>query len=323
MSRTMIATIAVGISLAVSVSLLTRQDDRVRVKTTTAIQGHFVQTTEHFGVVCYQNQPCIAQSSGKISQVNAVRDMPVKQGELLFRLDTSAEEVILGDLIGTFSSENFPDLADESVLAVLNQNNFRKLEQETKQKIQAAQIRAQSAGIMGEVYVTEGEWVNAGALLGLIHEPDKSIVVTLEYPHPYTNKQGCFFTHKEKQFNASVRKILPPQKSTAGEQVYQQLWLLPETPEALTSVEAGEKVIVEFVEEMRDNAVVAPLLALSSQNEIWYAQGGKAYSYKCEDLIHNGDFVLISEELADKRIILNPDELDLTEGCSVYEEKQK
>ena len=180
MTRTQASLSVIAVTLATVTTLfLLPYTPKIPVQTAIVRRGEWTKTTLAEGVVQYQQQqPAVCLQGGVLRRVCAQEGENVRKGQLLFALDTSQEEAALERLSASRHAmeEAVSAFGQEAILWKLSEQlELESQEAALKQSITLKQIRAEQDGVMGPVYRQEGELLNAGELLAIVHSTEKNV----------------------------------------------------------------------------------------------------------------------------------------------------
>ena len=300
-------------ALTVTALLCMPYTPKAVVRTVVLEEGELVQSVLLSGIVRYlQEQPCAALKDGRVKAVHAAAGEAVRAGQLLFQLDTSAEEAALAACVKARWQQS---QLDEAMAAVTAQGQLElwQMEMELRAIIEASNVRAEADGVVGAVYVQEGDWVSAGALLGWMHSPIKCVQAR---GMPLSGALPGAAAVLDTGAAARLHMLSAPESDGMQQTVF-----LPVDAHALDGHSTGESVTVELLCATLPRSALVPLAAVSAQNEIWLVEGGIARARKVDISQRGVDYVAAPLELAGKRVILQPDGKRLTDGCAVKEAK--
>ena len=292
--------------------------EMVEVEAAVIDQGPFVQTVLLSGVVSHRSQqPFITAVSGRVAQVFAEQGQEIRTGDLLFKLDTSAEEQALSDLyLARFAQKNALANQSEIVSAIALQNEleWRSLENQLLMKIASSQIRAASDGVMKDVYVQEGEWVQECSLLGEAHGTGIEFVASAYMVDTADIQVGATGVASCGDYNIPVRLS---KKNIEDEKGIQLLYFEAVNEEEWSSFPEGKKVSIEAMAGIGPSCALIPLAAIDSEDRIWTIKNGKAYAWHLTPDEYGRTHASADPAWADKVVILYPDAYNLRDGASV------
>lgn len=306
MARTKASILAVIITAMTSAVLLCLPfTPKVKVQTMRAERGEVIRTARMSGVVGYrQQQFCVSLQDGLVKSVHVSPGQRVSKGDVLFRMDTSAQEASLAQLYG-MQNELF-----------LKQGFLLEQEAALLLSIENASIRAAMDGIVDAVYIEENGFVGAMTLLGSIRGEEKCITAAGQVAGLVPGAAG----EAGKMGAVRLASVTAPDAEMAG---MQQFIFAPVSQEQLSKCRIGEKVTVEAVLETVENCVPIPLSAVDSHNRVWYMQDGRAMVERIDPAVYSREAVAAPLSWEGRSIILYPDEEILHEGCAVREAKRK
>ncbi|MEG0513492.1 MAG: biotin/lipoyl-binding protein [Clostridia bacterium] len=328
---------SLGVIAATAITVLTLFllpfTPKVAVRTVLPTRGDLIETIFLEGVICYQNeQPCVNLQAGLVKAVYANHGQRVKAGELLFCLDTTAEEQALGVLtkMNYEREQAIQSMGEHAALEALSLQSTmdaKKMQAELQMQIESKQIRAQSDGVVGGVFTEKGAYVAAMSVLGTVRDERKCVTTVNHMQNggnvaPNTAAELQSATGKKLGF-ATLKRIGAPTIDAQTAQYLQQLTFMPSDENALDAMEIGDRVTVELLCNVSPNEVLVPLSAIGSGDKLWVVKDGAATPLRVDLNKRNEEYVCVSETLLGKRVILMPDESELYAGCAVKEAKKR
>lgn len=286
-----------------------------RVVQTAAVErGDLLHTVLLSGAAGYaQQQMCVSLQAGMVREVLVKPGQPVKAGQLLFRMDTSAQEQALAALQrARHEGGAWTALASQQL-------EWMKTEQQLMQSIEAAQIRAQFDGIVEHVYTSEKMYVRQASMLGSVRSAQRCVVASARMTDCAAVSIGAAAVLRQDGCElgaASVESIHAPDETGM-----QRLVLLPADERQLERCAAGEKIAVELVTEIYADCALIPLSAVEADGRVWFVQDGKAFCERIDISRRSAYAVAASLEWAGRRVIVNPQQLQA--GCRVKEAKRE
>lgn len=307
-------------ALTVAVLFLLPYTPALRVQTAVAVRGDLLRSVLLSGTVGYlDQQPCVNAQAGRVARVYARPGQKVRSGELLFAMDTSAQEEALAALEqARYAQRAALEGQGGAVTALAVERELAWQEQETtlRQAIELSQVRAGMDGVVEAVYAREGEWLDAAGVLGAVRGESRCVTATARLAALPLVQPGAPAALGEMGPAALSRMDAPDVQSGT-----QRLVFTPAGEEQLADCEIGETVTVEMLVETARDCVLVPLSAVASDGRVWYAEDGKARSAVPESVKIGGEMAAVGEEWEGRRVILLPESLRLTEGCAVKEAK--
>lgn len=282
------------------------------VRTAVVEEGELIQSVLLSGVVAYvHQQPCLALQPGVVSRVHVQEGQRVAKGEMLFEMDTSAQAEAFAALYGM---KHELEAAGWALLSAQQRWEWAKAEGELKQAVAASRIRAAQDGVVEAVYISPGDYAEAGAVLGYVRSGEKCVVATGRAAE--LTGVGCGSAAALEQLGAAeVHAVHAP-----NETGMQQLVLLPADAAQLDRCRAGERVTAEVVTGVVDGCALIPLSAVDGEGRVWVAEKGCAHAYKVDVKRRSAQMAAVDPAWNGRRVILSPPQ-ELTEGCRVKEAK--
>lgn len=312
-------------ALTVAVLFLLPYTPAQTVRTTVAGRGDLMRSVLLSGTVSYLNQqPCVNMQAGRVAEVYARPGQEVHAGELLFAMDTSAQEAALSALERARYMQRSA-LGDQggavTALAVERELAWQEQEAALRQSIEAAYVRAGIDGVVEAVYVGEGDWLEEHSVLGAVRDEGKCVVAMAKLTATPPLQPGAPAALGETTSLGPA--VLSRMDAPDMESGTQRLVFTPAAQEQLTRREIGEIVSVEMLVETMRDCVLAPLSAVAADGRVWYVEDGKAHGAVPDSVKRGGGQVALGGEWEGRRIILLPDSAHLTEGCTVKEARTK
>lgn len=308
-------------ALTVTVLFLMPFVPKIAVRSAVVQEGTVVRTTLLTGAVAYQQQQlCLSPASGVIRRVYVHAGETVQKGDLLFSLDTTAQENALAALYRQQHALSHVVSANGASAALAGNSALAQQEWQLRAAIQAAQIRAGANGVVETLYAQEGMPVSIGALLGNIRGSEKCIVVADGGSEAAGLSNGAAAALTIRGADAGpvwLSSCTVPALDNSAERL---LTFLPQSQEQLSGLRIGERVMVEAVLETIPGCVPIPAAAVDAQNQVWFIQDGRAEKEQLETSRRSAEAVAAPLEWAGRSVILLPDAAKLTEGCAVKEE---
>lgn len=305
---------------------------RTAVRTAVVEQGELIRSTLMEGVVAYANeQPLIALQAGRVERVHVRQGQAVHAGDLLISMDTGVQEQELAAVNQWLYEQEtalaaFGQAGEAALSAAQTALQARTRQTELRASIASAQIRAETDGIVGALYVTEGAMSGEGGLLGSVHGIGLRVVAAgraADLADVATGAAAMVTSAEGKALGPAVLgQAGAPEMDSATGQAMQSLSFLP-ADGAWTGASAGDRVVVELVcETLKDQALV-PVSAVDSRGRVWFAEDGTAKPVEIDLSLHNDAYVAVPQEWAGKRVILLPETAALYPGCPVREARTR
>lgn len=291
----------------------------MKVQAAVVQRGELVQSVLLSGTVRYaQEQPCISLKNGVISDVHVSTGQTVRQGDLLFSLDTAAEEQALASLyemkyayLEALAGVDTPIAA----LTLQTELEWQQQEMQLMAGIEASQIRAVMDGVMDAVYVEEGDFVAETTLLGLTRGTGRQIAAVA-----YTGDIGGIYPGAAamakrggKSFSVTLKRI----EAAADASGFQMLYFEPLDESALSECRAGEAVQVELATQVHPVSALIPLSAIDADGKVWLIEDGKAYAYEVSLDEYSRTYASADLDWAGCTMILYPEQYNLNDGIPV------
>ena len=140
-------------ALAVAVLFLLPYTPAKMVHTAVAARGDLVRSLMLSGSVAYAHQqPCVSLMDGKVASVHVIAGQEIRKGDLLFSLDTSAQQAALAAVKqGAYQQqESLNEHEALTALAAQQTLEWEKAGQELVRIIEMAQIRSPVDGVVEE-----------------------------------------------------------------------------------------------------------------------------------------------------------------------------
>lgn len=81
-------------------------------------------------------------------------------------------------------------------------------------------------------------------------------------------------------------------------------------------VGAGDRVVVELVQEALEDQALVPISAVDSRDRVWFVEDGIATPVEIDLTLRNDAYVAVPQEWAGKRVVLLPETASLYPGCA-------
>ena len=305
--------------LTVSFMLLWPYTPKKIVTTATVQMGDLLQTILLAGTASYESErPIVSLLDGQIQRVHIIPGQRVQKGQLLFSLDTTAEEEMLAYVIkARIQQEQLYQEDALAAMAVQGITQLREKEKELRSRIEAAQIRAQQDGRVEQVYVQDGDYAKTAQFLGTLSGEQICICVAADTDTLRFAKIGSPAVIKKNGKLAGMAVLdslsAPVMEETTGAAAQQGVFRILDAGQ----INAGDRLTLEMLQNRTETAALVPISAVSRKNEVWIDEGGKAVPVSIDVSIRNDTWVAAGDELTGKKVILLPDLYELTPGCAV------
>lgn len=304
---------------------------KIAVRTTQVKLGALEKTVFLEGVVRYQDeQACLNTQAGQVYSVHVSQGQKVQAGDLLISMDTTIEEESLATL-SQMLHEQERLIVDGQYAGVISTAvmqttwDARVTAQELRASIETKRIRAAKDGIMGGVYVQEGDYVAAFTALGYVRGEEKCIAAVKMVDYSSDISDGTIarvLTGTGEALGlATLCKTDAPVVNETTAQLAQQLTFYPETETNLADAEIGDQVTLEVLYGANADVALIPVSAIDHNDMLWVVENDKAMPIAVDTAKHNEQYVCVSDQLIGQRIILEPSLYDLYAGCGIKEEK--
>lgn len=293
-----------------------------QVETAVVQSGELIQSVQINGMARYrQEQPCISLKSGVISRVYARAGQPVQRGELLFQMDTQAEEQALSSLYEMrHAYETALRQLDGAVTALTLQKQLEWQSRETQllASINASHIRAAADGVVEAVYVQEGEYAAEKTLLGITRGCDMQIAASVFAADVPGLSLGAAAVARNgsQQIPLVLSKISPLDDNgmltlcfEAGDEA------------GLDGFCNGETVEVELIAGMQSEGALIPIAAVDADGMVWVVEKGRAYHREIVLGECNRFCASAEPSWVEQRVVLHPETYHLKDGMPVQVEK--
>ena len=290
----------------------------VPVETMRIKPGTWARSVEMGGVIVQGAEMCISLREGVVRTVHAEAGETVQKGQLLFSLDTSAQEKALAALAKMrYATGGF----DESiaVLALSQEMEWLQTEMELRAQIEAAQIRAQSDGVLERVYVQEGQYAAAASLLGSISNGKRQIAAAAQADSIQGMRIHDAVVLKNREDvlgTAVVRSISAPDENGMVQVIAE-----PTEVCQLDACLQNSLLTVEWLTESMQAQALVPVSAVDADGNVWVIENGVANARKIDAGKRSGGWIAADAQWLNCRIVLEPE--GLSEGCRVKEAKKE
>ena len=290
----------------------------VSVRTMRAMPGQWGRSVEMGAVIIQSAAPCVSLRDGVVRTIHAQAGETVQKGQLLFSLDTSAQEKALETLARMRYAVKD---ADESVaaLAFSQEMEWMQTEMELLAQIEASQIRAGTDGVLQRVYVQEGQYAAAASLMGSISDGKRQIAAAAAADAVQEMQTGN--TVSVRSGDAFLGMAVVRSISVPDEKGMVQVIAEPEETCRVDECAPSSLLTVEWLAESAASPALVPVSAVDADGNVWVIEDGRAYARKINADKRSGGWIAAGGEWQGCRIVLEPD--GLTDGCRVKEAKQK
>lgn len=320
-------------AITVATLFLLPYTPRPTVSTSRVVRGDLVMTTLIEGAVTYMDeQPCVALCAGKVSGVYVAKGQRVSEGELLFTLDSSYEENAVAALSALIYEQetllsSMPYSEAVAVACAQSLMDMRVQLSELRAQAELKRVRAPGDGVIGGVYVREGDGAMQGAPLGLIYSEGRQLSAlcrAADAAHAQTGTPANVYAPSGKRLGLAVLSATgAPSYDESSAQLMQTLRFTPVDDSVLADADIGDSVTVELLTDTLPDKALAPISAVDGDDLLWLVDGGRATPVKVDAGRRNESFVCVPERYIGCSVILTPDAYDLYSGCPVKEPKKK
>lgn len=315
MPRAKGALVMMGITAMIVLMLFMRPyTPALNVRMTVAQKGDLIMTERFYGTVGYERQQlCLSPLNGRVSRIYGSAGQQVQKGELLLQLDTAQEEIQLARLLqGAQTQREWLVDREESAVVALQALEFSQTQEELRMRIALSAVRAEMDGRIEALYPLEGDIVSQGSLLGIVHNDRKCVRVEAG---EWSGKEGQAAVLRQGQTVLGAAVLDRVELNQAANAP--QLLFVPIEEGTLEHIQPGVAVIVEMILEQWNDKALVPITAVTEENKIWVIREGRAQPVSVEVSGRNEHYAALSQEWIGEKLILLPDELDLTEGRKV------
>jgi len=305
-------------SVCTAVLLIAWPADMEKAAETMVIQGgELVRSVLMTGTVQYARQfPCVAVKNGTVHQVYAQPGTWVQSGDLLFALDTQAEEQALASLYEMkYEHQNSSIGLEDAVSALAWQSGleWNTSEKQLQASIEASLIRADSDGVVEAVYVQPGSNVCAASVLGVVRGDERQIVASaagLTGIHPGMSAVAHI---GEAALPLVLKQVSAPDENSG----HQQYFFEALDQDAIAGLAQGKMVEIEMTTEICPQGALVPLSAIDADGTIWLVRNDRAYQHRISLDCCNRSYAAASLELAGETVILYPEQREWKDGMRV------
>lgn len=296
---------------------------RLAVRSAVISRGDLVKSARLEGVVAYRKQlPAVSLQAGRLTAVHVREGQRVEKGQLLFALDATEEEQALAALAASRYAQE-QALGDYGAAAALvlarEAPAWEEKELALRRSIAAKRLRADGDGVVEAVCVGEGEYVAAGALLGVVRGEETCVMAVSQAGEQARAGMAALLTlGNDASVPARLEAVSAPEDGETGAR---RLCFVPLDGAALGT--AGRRAMVELVNDIDRDVPLAPLEAVDSADRLWVIADGIATPIAIDTERRNGEYVRVPESLMGARVILSPQEDELTPGRAVKEARMR
>ena len=196
---------------------------------------------------------------------------------------------------------------------------------------------ALQAGRVGKVYVRQGQTVRAGELLismdtgvleqelaavnRMLYEQETALAAFGQAGEAALSAAQTALQARTRQ--AELGQSGAPELDSSTGQAMQSLSFLPMDDGAWMGVGAGDRVVVELVQEALEDQALVPISAVDSRDRVWFVEDGIATPVEIDLTLRNDAYVAVPQEWAGKRVVLLPETASLYPGCAVKEARAR
>lgn len=299
---------------------------RTAVRTAVVERGELICSTLLEGVVAYADeQPLIALQAGRVGKVYVRQGQTVRAGELLISMDTDVLEQELAAVNQLLYEQEtalaaFGQAGEAALSAAQTALQARTRQAELRASIASAQIRAEADGVVGALYVAEGAIAGEGGLLGSIHGTGLPGIVAAGRgggTGKCSARSGCDGDQRGRK-NAGRRRSGAVGSTGTGQQHRTGdavAFFFAMDDGAWMGVGAGDRVVVELVQEALEDQALVPISAVDSRDRVWFVEDGIATPVEIDLTLRNDAYVAVPQEWAGKRVVLLPETASLYPGA--------
>ena len=319
--RSAAASLAMVVTTLVVFSLL-QHNNETTVQTAIVGIGDFLQTVPMVGTIEYeQKQNCIALRNGKIARVCVEEGQRVKKDELLFVLETTAEENALAKLSQVRYQHQLVQGMGRITDLMAAQNEYQLLAQEAelKQRIEASYARSQADGVVSAVYIKEGMYVEAAALSVVVRGEEKCVKASTDTSELTGINSGTTAVLSRQGRVIGTGKVETVDEPLLMEEgCRQQVSLKMMDAGILDRYETGTTVSVELLTGVNQSQALIPMEAVDMNECVWWIEDNIVHAVKVDVSNHNRQFIALpSSEWEGRQVVLLPEQYELKDGCSV------
>lgn len=300
---------------------------RVPVSTVLIERDSLVDTLSVMGTVGDKGERIYgAMTAGQVASVHVAAGDRVQKGDLLFRLDASAEEAALGELLLAIDGQAavmamMPQPLSALSVAALQTQTELKLQAKTLQSvIEQKSVRADCAGVVRQVYIRQGDLLPERTVAVLIGSEERELLATQraqDFTRVGIGVSGIMRLGDRPIGVARVSGFTAP---TYSEEMLSYVQTVRMDVEPTAELALGDQVHVELVLDSKADTPLDPLSAVSESGRIWVVREGKAYAETVDLTQRNTEWIAVGEELTGLPVVLAPDEARLKQGCAVKEQ---
>ncbi len=324
MRKTVLSLGMMAVTAAVCTGLLVWPiTPRVPVETARVTRGNLVHVQMLSATAVQREQnTAVALTDGVIDGIFVRQGDWVKRGDVLLRLDDTAERGQMTALLKQKYALREQSSAALAALATQSEAMLDASIQQASAVLEMKTVRATADGQVRQVYLKSGAPVTAGSPVLLTADDGVELLAAERAATIGQLSIGmrALVSDGEKLLGtAEIVGFTAPQWDEAL-MTYTQAARLQYQGE--TEPVAGSRVQVRLCTQVRQNAPLVPLAAVSESGRIWVVKDGRAACRTLDCSVRDEENVLGDEELVGLSIVLDPDESRLQNGCGVKERKQ-
>ncbi len=323
MSKTKASFCVMIATLVTVMTLFFLPDSRVKAVLTTQVKtGTFTESEMLDGEIGYeQTQVLAAPVSGIVAEVLVRPGEKVRQGQLLLRFDTLTETEAMTKYNLAFNQVENKSLMLQGYAQTEHIMEYLKQQAATERytlqaTIAAKQVRALQDGVVDRLYVSAGDMVVQGQLMGTIRDDEMVVKATWlngSGSLPCMDVVAMLCDQTGKAIGTAILDQMSAPMTNGISAGMQQL-TLNELDIDVSLLGEGRHLPIRVVTQKIENAALVPVACVDRDGCIWLERDGYVSSLSVSAARRNQDYLLVSADLLSENVILYPDEAELSEG---------
>jgi hypothetical protein len=290
------------------------------LRTTAVVRASLQQTCMLQGTVTNADtQYLVAPCAGLVKEVYTRAGEQILQQELLIRMDAEAEEQALSQLQQQrHAADDCLRYIGSGVLSTITAQVFRwdSAQEQLRALIDAKQIRAGENGVVSNLYVQPGQYVEQGALLA--ETGGNGLCITAlwtgdQASRPKPGMEAWWCSAK----GDAIGKLLLDSVAIVADTPQLTMQLCFSFADGEPMPDAGSKVPVRLILEAFTDAALIPLEAVGSDGNIWLVRDGRLCKEEVVFGKSNNESIQVPDHLAGLQVLIRPDDTGCAEGSRV------
>lgn len=290
------------------------------LRTVTVVRAPLQQSCMLQGMVTNADtRYLVAPCAGLVKEVYVRPGDEILQQELLIRMDAGAEEQAMAQLQQQrHAADGYFRYLDSGLLTTVAAQVFHwdSAQEQLSALIDAKQIRAVESGVLSNLYVQPGQYVEQGTLLAETGSKGLCITALWTGDHAQRPKPGMEAWWCSANGNA-VGKLLLDSVAVISDtpQLTMQLGFSFASGEPIP--EAGSKVPVRLILETFPDVAQIPLEAVGNDGNLWLVRDGRLCREEVSFGKSNAESIQVPDRLTGLEVLICPGNAGCAEGSRV------